>query len=70
MGTTRVRVVLTSVLEVLTILERGRKRFPPFKVRLWWFGASLVKLQYLLLIMGFERAIYQMIGIFFVYDAV
>ena len=31
-----------------------------FKVRLRWFGADLVKLQYLSFIMGFEHAIYQM----------
>ena len=38
-------------------------------VRLWWFGASLAKLISLSLIMGFERAIYQMKDYFFVYDA-
>ena len=41
-GTTSFEVVLTWELEVLAIvMGGGRKKFPPFKVRLRWLGAGL-----------------------------
>ena len=41
-GTKGFEVVLTSELEVLAIvMGGGRKKFPPFKVRLRWLGAVL-----------------------------
>ena len=42
-GTKSFEVVLTWELEVLAIVigEGGRKKFPPFKVRLRWLEAVL-----------------------------